>query len=78
MQYSSPSKGQFAAIIFCLSRKASSWEQIALDDEPNNDKRIKNCEEGEGGEQKYISRRSPDNQCSAGRGVRDAIRPEAQ
>ena len=54
MQYSSP-KGQFAAMIYCLSRKASSWEQIALDDEPNNDKRIKNCEERERGEeQKYI------------------------
>ena len=48
MQYSS-AKGQFAAMIYCLSRKASSWEQIALDDEPNNDKRIKNCEEREGG-----------------------------
>ena len=68
---------RFTDSVYCLSLGATSWEQIALDDEPNNDKRIKNCEEGEGGS-RNISRRSPDNQCSAGRGVRDAIRPEAQ
>ena len=53
MQYSSP-KGKFAAMIHCLSRKPSSKGQIALDDEPNNDKRIKNCEEREGGEEIYL------------------------
>ena len=53
MQYSSP-KGKFAAMIHCLSRKPSSKGQIALDDEPNNDKRIKNCEEREEGRSRNI------------------------